>query len=251
MKSEPTQEREMSRLERVTHQLAMIEERWKRGDGLDGERGLELIGQIIEMTGLMAEEMTRVRATFTATPVKRRDEEEERAQQALMDQTQMLTLIDVIDDEDLVPSKADRDLARHLRDIVDDEDAAVCLRKEFVAEGTRVIRAMIAFIWQRAPNEKAMVKRMTAITRRYQREVLAGITQTSVARLHNEKSRCAAASARERDVHDEQFERVGVRAPGAADRGLKTESTKKKSKKAALGNSNRKGKGNQTNQTSL
>lgn len=242
--SEVAEEEKKSHLERLAHSLAMIERRWRKGAGLDGERGLDLIGQIHEITGLLAVEMSQLRATFSAMPVRRRDEDEEQAREAMMDQRQVMTLIDVLDDEDLEPSKQDRELVNHLREIADAEDAAVCLRREFIAEGTRVLRAMIAFIWHGSPTEAAMIKRVTAITRRYQRERLSGITQTEVARLHGEVSRCAGVSARERNVHDEQFERVGVRGAGAADRGLKTESTKQKNRAAAMNNSNRKGKHN-------
>lgn len=237
-------EREVSRLEELSRKLSMIEEGWRKGGALDGERALDLIGKIHEVTGLLAVEMTAVRASFVASPMRRRDKDAEEAQQAMMDQAQALTVIDILDDEDVEPSDQDRDLVQHLRALPDDEDAAVCLRKEFISEGTRVLQAMIAFIWQKAPSERTMIKRMTAITRRYQREKLSGITQTATARIHGEKSRCAAVSARERDIHDEQFIRIGVRAPGAADHGLKTASTKLKSKVAAQGNSNRKGKSN-------
>jgi hypothetical protein len=174
---------------------------------------------------------------FSERAVKRLDEEEEAAQERRAESAGA-SLMDVLDaDAPVRPTAAERELAFELRSYTVERGAEII--HEFVrGQQLRVLRSMIAYIWHGATNPWQMMKRALAITRRYQKERIKGISMTEVAALLNEKSRCA----RERDIHDEQLVRWGVKAPKAADAGLKSPSTCAKNRKAARGNQNRRRK---------
>jgi hypothetical protein len=175
---------------------------------------------------------------FSERAVKRSDEEEEAAQERRAESAGA-SLMDVLDaDGPVRPSAAEYELVQELADYPK-ERAAEILHEFVRTQQLRVLRAMISYIWTGALNPWQMMKRALAITRRYQRERIKGISMTEVATLLHEKSRCAAVSARERDAHDELLVRWGVKAPKAADAGLKSPSTCAKNRRAALGNTNR------------
>lgn len=149
-----------------------------------------------------------------------------------------MTLIDVYDESIGEEHYA---LADEIR-AASEDGAARLVHRALSGVQLRVLNAMIRYIWHGARNPWQMMKRALAITRRYQREELRGITMTEVAELLGE-CRCAGVSARERDVHDKYFQRWMVKAPKAADGGLRGPDTCAKNRLRALGNTNRRGKG--------
>ena len=178
---------------------------------------------------------------FSTRPVRRTDDDEE-DQQDRIDRraaAEGASLVDVFDeDEDdrRPPSQAVRDLVTDLME-QSAGDAAWIVQRFMRAAQASTLRSMISYIWHSANSPWEMMKRCLAITRRYQRNNLKGISMTEVSLLLNETR--AAPSARERDVHDELLIRWGVRAPKAADAGLKSASACQKSRRAAMGNRNR------------
>jgi hypothetical protein len=148
-------------------------------------------------------------------------------------------ILDVLDEEDTVITEHEHAAARLIR-TCDEKHAAEHLHEYARAQMLKVLRSMINYIWHKAANPWEMMKRALAITRRYQRAKIKGVTMTEVARLLDEKSRCAAVSARERDTHDALLLRWGVRAPKAADGGLRGAATCEKNRLRAIGNTNRK-----------
>ena len=194
---------------------------------------------------------------FSARGIRsKRPEEEDKADRDLrtIDQeaAASVSLMDVLDDSDSRPSAWRR---RMLEEVLHDlefgagGDAVGVLHKFGHSESLKTLSAMIAYIWHKAETPWEMMKRALAITRRYQRSHIKGITMTQVATLLDEKSRCAAVSARERDIHNSLLEAWGIRAPNAADGGLKSKATREKNRLRAIGNTNRKGKGKKKNQS--
>jgi hypothetical protein len=190
---------------------------------------------------------------FSARGIRsKRPDEEDKADrdQRTIDQeaAASVSLLDVLDDSESRPSEWRRKM---LEEVLHDleygsgGDAVGVLHKFGHAESLKALSAMIAYIWHKAETPWEMMKRALAITRRYQRSTIKGITMTQVAALLDEKSRCAAVSARERDIHNSLLEAWGIRAPNAADGGLKSKATREKNRLRAMGNSNRKGKKNQ------
>jgi hypothetical protein len=178
---------------------------------------------------------------FSERVVKRLDDDEEAAMERRAESAGV-SLVDVLDADGVVmPSAAEYELVREMADY-STEEAAGILHEYVRGQQLRVLRSMIAYIWHGATNPWQMMKRALAITRRYQKERIKGISMTEVAALLNEKSRCAAVSARERDIHDTLLVNWGVKAPKAADAGLRSPSTCIKNRKAALGNKNRRRK---------
>lgn len=178
---------------------------------------------------------------FSERAVKRPDVDEKAAIDRRAESAGV-SLMDVLDaDGPVRPSSAEYELVTELAEYPHEQAAGIL--HEFVrGQQLRVLRSMIAYIWHGATNPWQMMKRALAITRRYQKERIKGISMTEVAALLNEKSRCAAVSARERDIHDTLLTNWGVKAPKAADAGLKSPSTCLKNRKAAMGNSNRRRK---------
>lgn len=166
------------------------------------------------------------------------DEDHDAGQQAMDRSAVEVSLLEVLDDEGVTATRAERDLLDELTSL-DQAGALERLHQFNRHEQLKVLRAMINYMWHKAETPWEMMKRALAITRRYQRTKLRGISMTEVARLLDEKSRCAAVSARERDIHDELLIRWGIRAPKAADAGLRGESTCEKNRQRAMGNTNR------------
>lgn len=167
------------------------------------------------------------------------DRDDDDAEQRALDRAQVdVSLDDVLVVERTRVSAVEVEVTRRIQ-AKDEGDGAEVLHEFVRAKQLTVLRSMINYIWHTATNPWQMMKRALAVTRRYQRTKIKGISMTEVARLLGEKSRCAAVSARERDVHDVLLRRWDIRAPKAADGGLRSESTCEKNRRAALGNTNR------------
>ena len=200
---------------------------------------LSLISVRLQQAG--ASSGKRMLATAAAVEDERGD-----AQQQALDRAQLdVSLMDVLDDEDVsLPEWRRRQLEDLIEQLVHgNHSTEVAVLHRFVRDRqVETLRSMIRYIWHGARSPWEMMKRALAITRRYQQEQIRGISMTEVAALLNEGSRCAATSARERNVHDTLLRAWGIRAPKAADGALKGDGACEKSRVAALGNQNRKGK---------
>lgn len=206
------------------------------------DEALTMVSDLYVLLQEVARQMGSKGHGFSERPVRRTDDDEEdqqtRLDRAAAAETGAVSLVDVLaeEDDDRPPTQAVRDL---VTDLIEHSpgDAARIVQTFVRAAQAATLRSMISYIWHDASSPWEMMKRCLAITRRYQRSKLRGISMTEVSLLLNETR--AAPSARERDVHDELLIRWGVRAPKAADAGLKSVSACEKSRRAAMGNSNR------------
>lgn len=205
------------------------------------DEALTLISDAVVNLTKMAERIGGRNHGFSERVVRheREDEDEGERQQRLMDQqATAVSILDVHDDESVT---ATDDEVRCYEEIMKlpREEGLKHLHEWAQSRRVVVLRSMINYIWHGADNPWEMMKRALAITRRYYKAKIRGITMTEVARLLNEKSRCAGQSARERDIHDKLLIEWGVHAPKAADPGLKSPTTCAKNALAARGNKHR------------
>lgn len=206
------------------------------------DEALTMVSDLYVLLQEVARQMGSKGHGFSERPVRRTDDDEEdqqtRLERVTAAETGAVSLVDVLaeEEDERPPSQAVRDLVTDLMEH-SPGDAARIVQTFVRSAQAATLRSMISYIWHDAGSPWEMMKRCLAITRRYQRNKLRGISMTEVSLLLNETR--AAPSARERDVHDELLIRWGVRAPKAADAGLKSVSACQKSRRAAMGNHNR------------
>ena len=188
--------------------------------------------------------MKSQRARSQMGKVARGEEPEKESDDGRREGVERRTPLAILEGEmraEAVVSQATRDLVDDLRSLPE-EDACERLHDHLVAQERHVrlmtIRAMIRYQWHEARNPWEFMKRGLAITRRYIRHLIVGITETEVSQLLGETRQ--ATSAREIRVHDKLLIGWGVIAPKAADGGLKSAGHCAKAALAAKGNQNRK-----------
>ena len=165
---------------------------------VDRDKTLDLIADAIAELTVLATKISAKGHGFSEKPVKMgaKSRDDIDAEQRALDRSAVeVSLLDVLDEESVEPTDAEQKLFAEMA-IMSADDALARLHQAMRQGQVKVLRAMINYMWHRADSPWEMMKRALAITRRYQRSKLRGITMTEVARLLDEKSRCAAVSAR-------------------------------------------------------
>lgn len=207
---------------------------------IDRDKALDLFGDISMLIEVLAQRVGARDHGFGARPIKATDEDDDERQEQRAEAVSAPAMdLDVLDDDASLPPAWVHQLVHDMQPM-SPGDASRLLWLEMRGYGLNTLRAIVRCLWGPSVNPWQFMLRGMAMTRRYVRHLLRGVSQDECAKLVGETRQ--AWSARELRVHDELLIRWGVKAPKAADPALKSATAVERSRVAATGNKNRKGK---------